>query len=81
MYLWQDKLSPSPSHTKLNWAPLAPLRDGNGAGFLGYPLYPVHNGTGLKFIKRVWDEYGIIFLNPGRVRVLPHLAPPRPDYI
>ena len=36
-------------------------RDGNGAGFFGYPPCPAPNGTGLKFIKRVWD----FFLKPG----------------
>ena len=55
--------------------------DGNGVGFFGYPPRPAPNGTGLKFIKRVWDGYEIFYLNPGRVRVLPHPAPPRPVYI
>ena len=36
-------------------------RDGNGAGFFGYPPHPAPNGMGLKFIKRVWDGYGIFF--------------------
>ena len=45
--------------------------DGNGAGFFGYPSHPGPNGTGFKFNKRVRD----FFLNPRRVRVLPHPAP------
>ena len=36
---------------------------------------PAPNGMGLKFNKRVFNEYENFFLNPRRVRVLPHLAP------
>ena len=30
-------------------------RDGNGAGFFGYPPRPAPNGTRLKFNKRVFN--------------------------
>ena len=43
--------------------------------FSGTRLAP--NGTGFKFNKQVWDGYAIFFLNPGRVRVLPHPTPLR----
>ena len=33
------------------------------------------NGTEFKFNKQVWNRYEIFFLNPGRVRVLPHPTP------
>ena len=58
---------------------LLKARDGNEAGFFGYPSRSAPNGTGFKFNKRVWDGYEIFFLNPGQVQVLPH--PPLPPAV
>ena len=58
-------------------------RDDNGAGFFGYPPRPSPNGTGLNFIKRVWDGFENSLKNPERVRggggYCP--TPPRPALI
>ena len=51
-------------------------RDGNGAGFFGYPPRPAPNGTGFKFNKRVWDGYGILFKTRGGFGYYP--IPPCP---
>ena len=54
-------------------------RDGNGAGFFGYPFCPLM-GWGSILI----NGFGNFFLKPGtgsgRVQVLPCPAPPHPVY-
>ena len=57
-HMWNIKLL-------LNFISLC-TRDGNGAGFFGYPPRPAPNGTKLNFIKRVWDGFGNGLKNPER---------------
>ncbi|WKA11156.1 hypothetical protein VitviT2T_028682 [Vitis vinifera] len=66
-------------HLPPNWCNtrLIGFRNGNRAGFFGYPPRPAPHGTGFNFNERVWDEFGNFFKNLGRIRVLPRPTLPR----
>ena len=51
-------------------------RDGNEAGFFGYPSRLAPNGMGFKFNERIWDGYEIFFLTWSGFKYCP--IPPRP---
>ena len=66
-------------HAKINRALVVGMAMGRVISEMTRPTPPLM-GWDIIFLNGYGTGLGF-FLNPGRVRVLPHPAPPRPDYI